>query len=309
MTIHSQEIDLRRPFLIVSLMAAALIIATACAQKTESTAATIPTATPVDTPTPLPTATIASAPTPSAPALAATATPVRPTPTATPTRTPTPSPTPEPSLATAKAAALLVSTLGAPAASITFESIKPMQWPNTAIGCPEPGKAYAEVLVPGWMIILRHDSKLYEYHADREGVSVVTCDPKLVRTYGTVNFAEKLQLSNVSKIEVLALDREDRTPAMALTIDNPNDIAKIVSSLQVDLSLYERKQCEALLRVDFVMGGRVESVLYACQGEGSVLRDKETAGQGREARAPTEFQKLINTALASRPFPSPPADK
>jgi hypothetical protein len=159
------------------------------------------------------------------------------------------------------------------------------------------------------MIILRHEGKLYEYHADRDGVSVITCDPKLVRTYGTVNFAEKHQLSNVSKIEIVALDREDRTPATALTIDNRDEIAKIVSSLQVDLPLYEQKRCEALLRVDFVMGGRVESVLYACQGDGSVLRDRETASQSKEAHAPVEFQKLINTALASRPFPSPPADK
>lgn len=288
---------------------AALIVSTACAQKTESTAVAIPTATPVATATPEPSPTPSTTPTPK-PNPTASSTP-RPTaiPLATPTAAPTATPTPEPSLASAKAAALLVSVLGVPAASVTFESIKPMQWPNAAIGCPESGKVYPQVIVPGWMIILRHGGKLFEYHADRDGVSVITCDPKLVRTYGTINFAEKLQLANVSKIEILALDREDRTPASALTINNPADIAKIVASLQVDVTLYEQKPCEPLLRVDFVMGGRVESVLYACPGDGTVLRNQETASQRKEARAPAEFQKLINTALANRPFPSPPADK
>lgn len=298
---------MRRLFLIASLMAAALFATTACAQKTESTAVAIPTATPVDTPTPPPNPTRVPSPTP---APAATATAVRPAPTPTPTRTPTPTPsptpTPEPSLATAKAAALLVSTLGIPAAEVSFESVKPMQWPNTAIGCPEPGRAYAEVIVPGWMIILRHDAKLYEYHADREGEDVVTCDPKLVRTYGTLNFPEDLMLTNVSRVEILAIDPEGLTPVPAATITSPPDVARVVASLQIDLPLYEQKPCTALLQVNFVMGDRVASVLYACAGDGTVLRGSDDVTQGREARAPAEFQKLINTALADRPFPTAP---
>lgn len=297
------ETDLLRLAIIVSLIAAALWAATACAQKSESTAVAIPTATPVDTPTPVPTTTR-----PTNPTTAPTATTVRPSPSPVPTRTPTPSPTPtpEPSLATAKAAALLVSTLGINAREVSFDTVKAMQWPNAAIGCPEPGRAYADVIVPGWMIILRYDSKLYEYHADREGEEVTTCDPKLVRTYGAVNFADVLMLANVSRVEIFAIDPEGLTPVPATTITSPSDVAGVVASLQIDLPLYERKPCAALLQVSFVMGDKVASVFYACTGDGTVLRAGDGVTQGREARAPTDFQRLINTALANRPFPTSP---
>jgi hypothetical protein len=293
--------------LIVALLcASALFTGAACAQTTESTVATIPTATPVDTPTAAPPSTPVRPPEPTATRQAATPTATPRPATPTPAATPTPTPTPEPSLATAKAAALLVHALGVPANSVSFESVKPMQWPNTAIGCPEPGRAYSDVIVPGWVIILRADSKLYEYHADREGDMVVTCDPKLVRTYGNVNLAEDLMLAGVSKIEVLAVEPANPTPVPAVTITNPADIARVVASLQIDLPLYAAKPCATLLRVDFVMADRVESLSYACPGDGTVLRGSEAVTKGRQVLAPAEFQKLINTALAERPFPSMP---
>ena len=113
--------------------------------------------------------------------------------------------------------------------------------------------------------------------------------------------------SHVSRVDILAIDPASLTPVPATTITSPSDVAGVVASLQIDLPLYERKPCTALLQVSFVMGDKVASVFYGCTGDGTVLRGSDGVTQGREARAPTDFQKLINTALANRPFPTPPS--
>lgn len=39
-------------------------------------------------------------------------------------------------------------------------------WSNASLGCPQPGMVYAEVLTPGYLILLEANNKGYEYHAD-----------------------------------------------------------------------------------------------------------------------------------------------
>ena len=46
---------------------------------------------------------------------------------------------------------------------IALGDIKSATWPNTALGNPEPGMAYAEILVPGFLVILEADGTLYRY--------------------------------------------------------------------------------------------------------------------------------------------------
>ena len=44
-------------------------------------------------------------------------------------------------------------------------------WPDTSLGFPEEGKAYAQVITPGFVIILEANGRLYEYHSDYERVA------------------------------------------------------------------------------------------------------------------------------------------
>ncbi|MBI4306541.1 MAG: hypothetical protein HY678_09520 [Chloroflexi bacterium] len=289
--------------------AAALAIA-ACAERTETATIVIPTATPAAVETPVaapgqstaptatPTATRTAAPTPGP-----TSTPA-PTATPTATPTPTPTPTPAPSIASAKSAALLVATLGVPAAEVSYDVIKRVDWPDTALGCQEPGRSYAEVIVPGWTVVVRHGSKLYEYHTDLDGDRVVTCDPKFSRSVGAINPASALGLKGVTRVEVAAITAAG-TPVSAVSIVDPAVVSQVIASLNLELPLYEPKQCTPPLIVSFVMPDRTESVLYACPGDGTVLRGV-AAFSGREVRAPEAFQKLINKALGDRPFPTMP---
>lgn len=40
-------------------------------------------------------------------------------------------------------------------------------WPNSSLGCPQPGMVYAEVLTPGYLILLNANNQDYEYHAGK----------------------------------------------------------------------------------------------------------------------------------------------
>jgi hypothetical protein len=53
-------------------------------------------------------------------------------------------------------------------------------WPDTSLGCPQPGMAYAQVITPGYRIVLTAGGKTYEYHADTQR-RMVYCEPKGAR--------------------------------------------------------------------------------------------------------------------------------
>jgi hypothetical protein len=49
-----------------------------------------------------------------------------------------------------------------------------MVWPNAALGCPRPGKVYAQGKVPGYQIWLKVGNVEYVYNIDLSG-QVVLC--------------------------------------------------------------------------------------------------------------------------------------
>jgi uncharacterized protein involved in copper resistance len=120
------------------------------------------------------------------------------TPMASPTATPTQKPGASP-VATPKAPGASVSPLGPGKAKtqegalqqakadlarrlqltpeeISVVSVEAVEWSNASIGCPEPGMAYAEVITPGYKIVLKAEGKTYTYHAG--GDMVILCQPQ-----------------------------------------------------------------------------------------------------------------------------------
>jgi hypothetical protein len=53
-----------------------------------------------------------------------------------------------------------------------------VDWPDASLGCPRPGVAYAQVVTPGWRIVLRAAQRIFVYHADMQG-RLVLCDQAL----------------------------------------------------------------------------------------------------------------------------------
>ena len=46
--------------------------------------------------------------------------------------------------------------------------IAKVEWGNTSLGNPEPGMMYAEVIVPGFKIVLEADGVFYMYHTSHD---------------------------------------------------------------------------------------------------------------------------------------------
>ena len=129
---------------------------------------------------PLPTAapTLSPAPT-TRPPLAATSPATLPTP-ARPTRSvpaggsPEASVPPEATAAVNLARQQLSTQTGVRADQIQVVSVSSVQWPTSALGCPQPGRMYAQVVTPGYRIILTVAGRTYEYHSD-SGRRVISC--------------------------------------------------------------------------------------------------------------------------------------
>lgn len=61
----------------------------------------------------------------------------------------------------------LAGRLSASVDAITVESVEEVTWPDSALGCPEPGMMYLQVLTPGYRIVLSAKGTEYVYHTDR----------------------------------------------------------------------------------------------------------------------------------------------
>ena len=60
--------------------------------------------------------------------------------------------------------------------SIPIEEIKlvkeeAVDWPDSSLGYPEKGMMYAQVITPGFRILLNAQDKIYEYHSDYKRIA------------------------------------------------------------------------------------------------------------------------------------------
>ena len=58
----------------------------------------------------------------------------------------------------------LAQRLSASRKEITVQSVEAVEFPDTSLGVPEPDRVYAQVITPGYIIILIVDNAVYEYH-------------------------------------------------------------------------------------------------------------------------------------------------
>ena len=58
--------------------------------------------------------------------------------------------------------------------TIKVTAVEAVEWSNAGLGCPKAGMMYAEVITPGFRILLEAASKTYEYHSNRK-TKVVLC--------------------------------------------------------------------------------------------------------------------------------------
>jgi hypothetical protein len=62
------------------------------------------------------------------------------------------------------AIAALAKDLGIAADKIQVDTVRSVNWPDSSIGCPRPGRAYMQVITPGHKVSLRADGRIYVVH-------------------------------------------------------------------------------------------------------------------------------------------------
>jgi hypothetical protein len=59
-------------------------------------------------------------------------------------------------------------------AAIALKRAEAVEWRDSSLGCPMPGMMYAQVITPGYLIVLEADGKEWNYHASE--TRVMWCD-------------------------------------------------------------------------------------------------------------------------------------
>ena len=148
----------RRLVTLCGWVALAPLVASACRGDDDPTV-TAPPATASDLPNPGP-------PTPS---FAASSTP-----SASPSAQPTDNGTDPEALPPPVQLALEVAARehDVPLKSVTLVSFSERDWPSPALGCPEEGRLYPQIVTPGYLVVVSVQAVQREYHTDsRMGIT------------------------------------------------------------------------------------------------------------------------------------------
>ncbi|MFO7270408.1 hypothetical protein [Sphaerobacter thermophilus] len=65
------------------------------------------------------------------------------------------------------ALAVAARAAGVDPEQVTLLGYEAVTWPDAALGAPEPGRLYAQVLTPGYRVHLRVDGRAMTYHTDQ----------------------------------------------------------------------------------------------------------------------------------------------
>lgn len=71
----------------------------------------------------------------------------------------------------------LAKNLNIDPSQISVLKIEKISWNDGSLGCPEEGKVYIQVIIPGYKVIFAYNQKVFEYHTDGNN-RFVTCQPK-----------------------------------------------------------------------------------------------------------------------------------
>ncbi|TAK24411.1 MAG: hypothetical protein EPO26_06195 [Chloroflexota bacterium] len=67
--------------------------------------------------------------------------------------------------------------LGVPAEQANLDSVEAVQWADTSLGCPEAGKAYAQMMTPGFRAMVSVAGRQHRLHGDASGRMVLCTGP------------------------------------------------------------------------------------------------------------------------------------
>jgi hypothetical protein len=91
-----------------------------------------------------------------------------------PPGTPSVAGTPIAPSAAAPVIAAIATDLGVSPESVQLIAMESRDWPDSSLGCPQPDMLYAQVITPGYLVLVEVAGEQIEYHTDKRG-TVVRC--------------------------------------------------------------------------------------------------------------------------------------
>jgi hypothetical protein len=90
------------------------------------------------------------------------------------TSVPSPAGTPSASGDTAPVIAAIAADLDVAPESVQVVTMEARDWPDSSLGCPQPDTLYAQVVTPGYLLLIDVSGERIEYHTDEQG-TVIRC--------------------------------------------------------------------------------------------------------------------------------------
>ncbi len=69
----------------------------------------------------------------------------------------------------------LASRVGVEVEEVRVKDFEAVEWRDSSLGCPEPGRMYLQVITPGYRVVLQAAGQSYEYHTN-QGNRAVLCE-------------------------------------------------------------------------------------------------------------------------------------
>jgi len=71
----------------------------------------------------------------------------------------------------------LAEKLGIAKSAVSVVDVQSVEWPDASLGCPQPGAMYAQVITPGYRIVLEANGQRYEYHTGASAITLCAVRP------------------------------------------------------------------------------------------------------------------------------------
>jgi hypothetical protein len=136
---------------------------------------------------------------------------------------------------------------------VDLVELKAVVWPDASLGCPQPGMMYAQVLTPGYRVVLEAKGESYPYHTDKRQ-EMVYCKSKVARPFLSSESTETVKLA---------------TEDLARRLSIPTDSIAVVAVIGQEFSpnaFYCRGTKERIAREESPAVRLGESILLSAEG-------------------------------------------
>jgi hypothetical protein len=159
----------------------------------------------------------------------------------------------------------LAGRLGLSPEAIRLVSVEPIEWSDASLGCPQPGMMYAQVITPGYMVVLEAEGRQYTYHTDT-GRSAVLCVEEGETSGGT----------GVESLSGESVTPDPQSPYYSLVIKAVEDLA---GRLSVDVEEIGVLDVQEVVWPDSSLGCPLPGMAYKQVPEDGLLIRLEVDGQ------------------------------